>query len=396
MRVTRLELFDFRSYASLRLEPGPGLNLFVGPNAQGKTNLLEALYALATTKSNRAGRDGEMVRFGADACRIVASIERSTNGDVELEMAIGAPGATNIVGERKVVKINHGRQQRVTDLIGSFNAVLFSSTDLDIVRGDPEERRRFLNYEIAQVSPRYVLALGQYRRALEHRNRLLKDLRFGGSHTDAGSLDAWTAQLVEHGAKLIERRRAYLDKLTAHAADVQSALTNGGETLVMEYQPSFPLPETAITAEEIGDVFLQELALRRQDEIHRGSTLLGPQRDELCFRVGESKETAIDVKTFGSQGQQRTVALSLRLAERRLIEEMVGEPPAVLLDDVLSDLDEQRRGQIFALALSGGQTFLTTTDLSAIPADVVAQATIWNVRTGEVTPAVADVKPHGK
>lgn len=387
MRVTRLELFDFRSYSSLRLEPGPGLNLFVGPNAQGKTNLLEALYALATTKSNRAGRDSEMVRFGADACRIVAMVERTTSGDVELEMAIGAAGATNIVGERKVVKINHGRQQRVTDLIGSFNAVLFSSTDLDIVRGDPEERRRFLNYEIAQVSPRYVLALGAHKRALEQRNRLLKDLKWGSPHADVGSLDAWSAQLVEHGAKLIERRRAYLDKLTSHAADVHSALTNGGETLVVEYQPSFPLPEAAITAEEIGEAFLQSLAPLRRDEIQRGSTLLGPQRDELCFRVGASKETAIDVKTFGSQGQQRTVALSLRLAERRLIEEMVGEPPAVLLDDVLSDLDEARRGQIFALALSGGQTFLTTTDLGAIPADVVARATIWNVRTGEVTPA---------
>lgn len=389
MRVTRLELFDFRSYSSLRLEPGPGLNLFVGLNAQGKTNLLEALYALATTKSNRAGRDSEMVRFGADACRIVAAVERSVSGDVELEMAIGAAGATNIVGERKVVKINHGRQQRVTDLIGNFNAVLFSSTDLDIVRGDPEERRRFLNYEIAQVSPRYILALGAHRRALEQRNRLLKDLRWGSSSADPGSLDAWTAQLVEHGSKLIERRRTYLDKLTAHATDVHSALTNGGETLVVEYQPSFPLPLTAITSEEIGEAFLQALAPLRRDEIQRGSTLLGPQRDDLCFRVGASQETAIDVKTFGSQGQQRTVALSLRLAERRLIEEMVGEPPAVLLDDVLSDLDEQRRSQIFALALSGGQTFLTTTDLAAIPADVVAHAHIWNVRTGEVTPATA-------
>ncbi|MBC8101076.1 MAG: DNA replication and repair protein RecF, partial [Cytophagales bacterium] len=213
MRVTRLELFDFRSYSSLRLEPGSGLNLFVGPNAQGKTNLLEALYALATTKSNRASRDTEMVRFGADACRIVAAVARETSGDVELEMAIGAAGATNIVGERKVVKINHGRQGRVTDLIGNFNAVLFSSTDLDIVRGEPEERRRFLNYEIAQVSPRYVLALAAYKRALEQRNRLLKDLRWNSPHADIGSLDTWSEQLAEHGAKLIERRRAYLEKL---------------------------------------------------------------------------------------------------------------------------------------------------------------------------------------
>jgi DNA replication and repair protein RecF len=387
MRVSRLELFDFRNYPTLALEPGPGLNLFVGPNAQGKTNLLEALYVLATTKSARASRDTEMVRFGADACRIVAEVSREQTGDVVLEMAIGAAGATNIGSERKVVKINHGKQTRVTDLIGSFNAVLFSSVDLDIVRGEPEERRRFLNYEIAQVSPRYVLALAAYRRALEQRNRLLKDVRWG--HVGVDTLDAWTAQIVEHGSKLVERRRAYLDKLSMHAATVHSSLTDGGETLIVEYAPSFSLErddtaETPVTAEEVAERFLQALAAVRRDEIARGSTLLGPQRDDLIFRVGPNREAAVDVKTYGSQGQQRTVALSLRLAERRLIEEMVGEPPVVLLDDVLSDLDENRRAQIFALALGGGQTFLTTTDLTALPAEAVAQASVWNVKAGVV------------
>lgn len=384
MRVSRLDLFDFRNYAALHLEPGTGLNLLVGPNAQGKTNLLEALYVLATTKSARASRDGEMVRFGADACRILAEVSREKAGDVHLEMAIGAPTAA-IGGERKIVKVNHGKQARVTELIGNFNAVLFSSVDLDIVRGEPEERRRFLNYEIAQVSPRYVLALGAYRRALEQRNRLLKDVRWG--HVGVDSLDAWTAQIVEHGSKLIERRRAYLDKLSAHAAAVHQALTDGAETLVLEYAPSFRLDTgltNPVTAEEVAERFLEALAAMRRDEIARGSTLLGPQRDDIIFRIGSDLENTVDAKTYGSQGQQRTVALSLRLAERQLIEEMVGEPPVVLLDDVLSDLDERRRAQIFALALGGGQTFLTTTDLGAIPADVVERAALWSVTAGTV------------
>ena len=382
MRVTRLELYDFRNYTLLKLEPGAGLNIVVGPNAQGKSNLLESLYVLATTKSTRAGRDGEMVRFGADACRIVADVSRESNGDVELELAIGSPTATNIGGERKQVRINRGKQSRVTDLIGSFNAVLFSSTDMDIVRGEPEDRRRFLNYEIAQVSPRYVLALAQYRRALEQRNRLLKDVRWGAASVE--SLDAWTAQIVEHGAKLMERRRAYIGKLAAHAADVHASLTGGRESLVVEYALSFDLTAQAITAPDVADEFRAALGTIRRDEIQRGSTLLGPQRDDLCFRVGVDSESAIDVKTYGSQGQQRTVALSLRLAERRLIEEMVGEPPVVLLDDVLSDLDESRRAQIFALALSGGQTFLTTTDLSALPPEAVSIATVWQVEEARV------------
>jgi DNA replication and repair protein RecF len=382
MRVTRLELYDFRNYHHLRLEPAPGLNLLVGPNAQGKTNLLESLYALATTKSARASRDSEMVRFGADACRIVADVSRETTGDVEVEMAIGAAGATNIGAERKIVRVNRSKQARVTDLIGNFNAVLFSSVDLDIVRGEPESRRRFLNYEIAQVSPRYVLALAAYKRALEQRNRLLKDVRWG--HAGVDSLEAWTAQIVEHGAKLIERRRAYVEKLSVHAAAVHHALTNDAETLTVEYAPSFPLDAGVVTAEDAATAFRTALAEVRRDEIQRGTTLLGPQRDDLSFRVGPDADRSVDVKTFGSQGQQRTVALSLRLAERRLIEEMVGEPPVVLLDDVLSDLDERRRAQIFALALSGGQTFLTTTDLSAIPADAVAEGQVWRVTAGEV------------
>jgi DNA replication and repair protein RecF len=390
MHVTRLDLFEFRNYSALHLEPDPGLNLFVGPNAQGKSNLLESLTVLATTKSLRAGRDTELVRFGAEACRIVASVDREIAGAVELELAIGSVGTTGAAGERKTAKINRGRQARVTDLIGGLNAVLFASTDLDIVRGEPEERRRFLNYEIAQVSPRYVLALAAYRRALEQRNRLLRDLRWGGggrwaSSDGSGSLDAWTAQTVEHGSRLIERRRAYVDKLAAHAADVHSALTGGRETLQVEYLPSFPLPDGAVTADEIGAAFLRALDALRSDEMQRGTTLLGPQRDDLCFKVCTDAAGVTDVKTYGSQGQQRTVALALRLAERRLIEEMVGEPPVVLLDDVLSDLDEQRRNQIFAMAFSGGQTLLTTTDLSSLPSAAVERAAIWEVRGGMVS-----------
>ena len=384
MRVSRLDVFDFRNYQHQQIEPAPGLNLLVGPNAQGKSNLLESLYALATTKSIRAGRDFEMVRFGAEAARIVAHVSREKQGDVELEMAIGAQNAPGSPPtERKLVKINRGKQPRVTDLIGNFNAVLFSSADLDIVRGDPDERRRFLNYEIAQVSPRYVLALSSYKRALEQRNRLLKDVRWGNARAD--SLDAWTAQIVEHGAKLMERRRGYLENLSSHAAQVHHALTEGRETLLVEYGPSFALPSEAVTEAEVGEAFTAALLEIRRDEVQRGSTLLGPQRDDVCFRVGPSKDNTRDVKTFGSQGQQRTVALSLRLAERRLIEEMVGEPPVVLLDDVLSDLDEFRRAQIFALALGGGQTFLTVTDLAALPPDAIAQAQIWRVKEGIIT-----------
>ena len=362
MRVSRLELFDFRNYNHLRIEPGAGLNVFVGNNAQGKTNLLEAVCALATTKSVRAGRDNEMVRFGAEACRIVAEVVKDTgSGDTLLEMAINAPSSTERGGgvERKLVKINHGKQTRIADLIGHLNAVFFSSLDLDIVRGEPTERRRFLDYEIAQVSPAYLIAYAQFRKGLEQRNRLLKEIRFGVVSADA--LDAWTEQIIRHGARLMERRRAYITQLAHHADTVQRSITDGAETLTVEYCPSFAIPDGAVTEADIAETFRLALSVVRRDELARGSTLLGPQRDDLSFLVGGDAASATDVRLYGSQGQQRTVALALRLAERKLLEEMVGEPPVVLLDDVLSDLDERRRKEVLALSLTGGLSWLQRT-----------------------------------
>ena len=391
MRVSRLELFDFRNYVYQRVDPGVGLNVFVGHNAQGKTNLLEAVCALATTKSVRAGRDSEMVRFGAEACRIVAEVTKDTgSGDTLLELAIGAgtPNVANTsttrIAERKLVKINHGKQPRIADLIGHLNAVFFSSLDLDIVRGEPTERRRFLDYEIAQVSPAYLIAFAQFRKALEQRNRLLKDIRFGTAGVDA--LDAWTEQIIRHGSRLMERRRAYIGGLAHHADAVQRGITDGAETLTIEYCPSFVLPDGVVAEADIAELFRTALSAVRREELARASTLLGPQRDDLQFRVGADSASATDVRLYGSQGQQRTVALSLRLAERELLEEMVGEPPVVLLDDVLSDLDERRRKEVLALSLSGGQqTFLTVTETNALPPEARDAATIWEVKAGVVT-----------
>jgi len=353
--------------------------VLVGPNAQGKTNILEALYALATTKSHRTSRDSDLVRFGQPAARVAANVMREGAGDALLELALGAPGMGSAA---KLVKINHGKQSRVTDLLGQLNAVLFASTDLDIIRGEPQERRQFLNYEIAQVSPRYVMALASYRKALEQRNRLLKDIKHGEVRAD--SLEAWSGPLIEHGARLIERRKQWLDALSRYAVDIHRNLTSGAEMLQIEYVQSVETSE-ASTFEELSEAFQKALANVRREELARGVTAIGPQRDDLIFRIGSDEDHLLDARTFGSQGQQRTVALSLRLAERRLIEEIVGEAPIVLLDDVLSDLDETRRNQIFALALSGGQTFLTTTDIAPLPLDAVKAASVFAVRQGMLT-----------
>ncbi len=374
MHVTSLNLENFRNYGTLRIEPGNGLNIFVGRNAQGKSNLLESLYILATSKSSRAGKDVELVRFGQPSARIVADVVREKTGDIEIEMSLSQT-------EKKAARINGVRHTRLSEVIGQLNAVLFDSGDLEIIRGEPSVRRRFLDLEIAQTSPRYVLALGSYRKTLEQRNRLLRDLRDGrvpGAARD--SLPAWNEGLAQHGARLIERRRLFLERLAQLASETHRTLSDERDDLRVTYLPSFAI-DGLTEASAIQGRFLEELALVAGEEAARGTTARGPQRDDIAFLVNGQ-----DCRLFGSQGQQRTVALSLKLAERQLIEELVGEPPLLLLDDVLSDLDDARRGLLFDLtARAGSQTFLSCTNLRAFAPAVLERAAVYSVTNGEVT-----------
>jgi len=373
MHVTSLKLENFRNYGTLEIQPGEGLNIFVGLNAQGKSNLLESLYLLATSKSSRAGKDTELVRFDQPNARVTAEVIRTKNSDVEIEIALS-------LTEKKVARINGVKHSRLAEVIGQLNAVLFDSGDLEIIRGEPSVRRRFLDLEIAQTSPRYVLALVAYRKTLEQRNRLLRDLRDGRVPASAReSLPAWNEVLAQHGARLIERRQLFLERLAQLASETHRTLSDERDSLEVNYLPSFALEGIS----EVGEIqrrFQEELAAVAGEEAARGTTLRGPQRDDIGFRVNGQ-----DCRLFGSQGQQRTVALSLKLAERQLIEELVGEPPLLLLDDVLSDLDDARRALLFELtARAGSQTFLSCTNLRAFSPEALERATVYAVSAGEV------------
>ncbi len=373
MHVVSLKLDHFRNYRTLAIEPGPGLNIFVGLNAQGKSNLLESLYLLATSKSSRASKDTELIQFGESQTRVMADVIRAKNSDIEIEMTLSQT-------EKKAARINGVKHTRLAEVIGQLNAVLFDSGDLEIIRGEPSIRRRFLDLEISQTSPRYVLALGAYRKTLEQRNRLLRDLRDGHAPPSArASLPAWNESLAQHGARLMERRRLFLDRLAQLASETHAVLSAGRDALEMTYLPSFPLGDLT-EADAIQAHFLEELAQVAGEEAARGTTVRGPQRDDIAFLVNGQ-----DCRLFGSQGQQRTVALSLKLAERRLIEELVGEPPLLLLDDVLSDLDDARRSLLFDLtAEAGSQTFLSCTNLRAFSPSVLERATVYAVTAGAV------------
>jgi DNA replication and repair protein RecF len=369
MRLLELGLRHYRNYASLSASFSPTLNILVGPNAQGKTNLVEAIGLLATTKSLRGSRDSDLIGFDAEYAVDQGSVSRERRPDVTLEITISR-------AQPKQVRVNGVRQPRLLDFLGEFNAVSFSSADIEVVRGEPALRRRFLDLEIAQIAPGYAYGLAHYRRILEQRNRLLKALREGGSRGLLDSLAAWDEQLLDFGAQMAYRRRQFVRHLEELSRGVHARLTEAGEDLTLAYECSFPLPQTG-DEKEVRAAFEATLREQRAEELRRGVSLVGPHRDDLHFRINGR-----DVRVYGSQGQQRTAALSVRLAEIELIRELAEEPPVCLLDDVLSELDDLRRAQIFDVTLASCQTFLTCTSTRALPESVLSEARVYQVAAG--------------
>ncbi|HLH79948.1 MAG TPA: DNA replication/repair protein RecF [Chthonomonas sp.] len=401
MHIRRLHLTDFRNYAELTLEPAEGLNILYGKNAQGKTNVLEAIALLATTRSMRAGRDSQMIRTGTEQAHIHAEVVREREGEVELFLTL-------FQTDRKSVQINHLKRERVLDLLGQFNAVFFGASELAIVSGEPADRRHFLNMGISQISPRYVYDLGHYRRVLEQRNRLLRDLREMRLARKDSGLEVWNEQLVRYGTSLIRRRLFYIERLIPLVAQIHEELSEGKERLELRYQSGIDLAsDTALGTQEAGtamltaeasaekvspftvvydaeerqlrNLFERHLQQMQEEELRRGTTLIGPQRDDLVFLIN-----GVDARIYGSQGQQRTVALSLKLAEFCLMESFVGEPPVMLLDDVMSDLDDVRRRRLLKWIQGRCQTFLTCTNLRSFPKEVLRDAAVFQVRAGTV------------
>ena len=417
MRVCNLKLSGFRNYRELEFIPSGGINILYGENAQGKSNVLEAISLLATTRSLRASRESELIQSGSEMAHVTAEVDREREGDAELQVSV-------FQGEKKAVRVNGMKRERVVDLLGQFNAVFFGSIDLPIVTGEPSDRRHYLNVEISQISPRYVYDLGHFKRVLAHRNRLLKELRERPRKPEESGLDVWDEQLITFGARLLDKRRFYLDRLSPLAQEIHRDLSDGRETLEVRYLPSVNLPERVsvlavkessreekyLTEAEnathsaeseasptekqtqasrpplteldaITEAFSRQLRSIAPEEMRRGTTLLGPQRDDMMFLIN-----GVDARLYGSQGQQRTVALSLKLAEFRLIEDYVGEPPVMLLDDVMSDLDDIRRKHLLSWVRRRCQTFITCTNLRSFPKEILDEAATFKVVAGTVLP----------
>lgn len=358
MIVESLELKNYRNYDELHMEFSPGTNILYGNNAQGKTNVLEAVYVCCTTKSHRSSKDKEMIRFHEDESHIKLTV-RKNDVPYRIDMHLKKNKA-------KGVAINGIPIRKASELFGIVNVVFFSPEDLNLIKNGPAERRKFIDLELCQLNKLYVHALVSYNKILMQRNKLLKDLAFHPEYEE--TLDVWDMQLVHYGKEIIQCRQEFIGQLNEIIHEIHWKLSGEKEDLIMVYDPN-------ATVENLE----AELKRSRVQDKKQKTTLVGPHRDDIGFFMGE-----IDIRKFGSQGQQRTAALSLKLAEIELVKKLVKDYPILLLDDVLSELDGERQNHLLS-AINHIQTMITCTGLEDFVNNRFQIDKLYRVVEGTVT-----------
>ncbi len=397
MYLKHLSLTNFRNFARLDLDVPRRAVLLVGSNAQGKTSLLEAIYFLATFTSFQTHTDRQLVNFHAmretlAVARLVADYQRGQRAHrIEVRVIVEAVGALGQRARKEILL--DGVKRASSEVIGHFNAVLFIPQMSQIIEGGPEDRRRYLNLALAQTIPSYAKTLSDYHATLTQRNALLKQLAERGG--DQSQLEYWDKSLVNAGAQLILWRIQSIQEIERFAARTHLRLTRGKEVLRLAYDPAFdplprpngqialrldtPLDRSTLELESIKRGFAEALKKLRYEEISRGVTTIGPHRDELRFLAN-----GIDLGDYGSRGQIRTTILALKLAEVAWMKERTGEWPVILLDEVMAELDVERRADLLSALEETEQTLLTTTDLNLFAPEFAQNATLWRVDDGKV------------
>ncbi|RFU62514.1 DNA replication/repair protein RecF [Peribacillus glennii] len=369
MHIEHLKLKNYRNYEDLEISFENKVNVILGENAQGKTNVMESIFVLAMAKSHRTSNDKDLIRWDEEYAKIEGRIRKRLTS-IPLELVISKKG--------KKAKSNHIEQQKLSQYVGTMNVVMFAPEDLHLVKGSPQVRRRFIDMEIGQVSPVYLHDMSQYQKILQQRNHYLKLLQIR-KQTDTAMLDVLTEQLIEYAARIIDKRYQFLSLLQEWAEPIHSGISRNLEKLKIEYKPSLDVSESMDLTKMIEE-FEDKFVKIRTREIERGVTLIGPHRDDLVFFVNGR-----DVQTFGSQGQQRTTALSLKLAEIELIHSEIGEYPILLLDDVLSELDDYRQSHLLNTIQGKVQTFVTTTSTDGINHQTLRDASTFHVAQGTLS-----------
>lgn len=357
MIVKSLELMNFRNYERLDIDFDPSTNIIFGNNAQGKTNILEALCVSATSRSHRGSRDREMIRFGEEEAHIRSIVEKETS-EYQIDIHLKKNHA-------KGIAVNKVPIRKSSDLFGILNVIFFSPEDLSIIKNGPDKRRRFIDTELCQVDRIYLYNLTEYNKALNQRNKLLKDIKYNKKLLD--TLSVWDDKLAEFGSKLIKRRETFIEEIAPVVNELHAAISGEKEEVKLTY-------ERNVSAEG----FREALDLAFDNDMRLGSTTNGPHRDDLRFDL-----SGVDLRRYGSQGQQRTAALSLKLSEVTMMEKEIGDKPVLLLDDVLSELDSSRQKYLLS-SLSDTQTMITCTGLDDFVKNQYKVNRVFEVRNGVI------------
>lgn len=358
MIIKSIELADYRNYEELNLTFDRGTTILYGDNAQGKTNILEAVYLAATTKSHKGSKDREIIRFGKEEAHIRTYLEKENVG-TRVDMHLRKAGSKGIAIDGQKIK-------RAADLLGLCNVVFFSPEDLGIIKNGPAERRRFVDMELCQLDSIYLNDLNNYNKIVNQRNKLLKDMYLSPGLKE--TLGIWDMQLVAYGSKIIERRKGFVSQLNEIIYEIHKRLSGGKEELKIKYEP-----DTSV------DDFESKLFMNMDKDMKLKMTSVGPHRDDFVFQIG-----GMDARKFGSQGQQRTAALSLKLAEIELVKKITNDTPVLLLDDVLSELDSSRQ-QLLLAGMGDIQTIITCTGLEEFVNNRFRINKVYRVTDGKVS-----------
>lgn len=359
MRIKSLKLRNYRNYDILNLDFDEAANIFYGDNAQGKTNILEAVYLTGTTKSHRGAKDREMIRFGCDESHLETIVEK--NGiDYQIDMHLKKTGS-------KGIAINKIPIKRASELFGIVNLVFFSPEDLNVIKNGPSERRRFIDMELSQLDKVYMNNLSNYNKIVNQRNHLLKEMAFGEKTSLESTLDVWDMQLVHYGNKIIERRTEFIQEMNEIISSIHKKLTGDREDIKVIYEP------------HNGRLSLEDaLKKNRERDLRLRSTSTGPHRDDICFMTGD-----LDIRKYGSQGQQRTAALSLKLSEIEMVKRAIHDTPVLLLDDILSELDKHRQNYLLD-SIHDIQTLITCTGVDEFVNHRFSINKVFHVQNGQV------------
>lgn len=378
MYLESLNLRHFRNYREQQVSFTAAKTIVLGDNAQGKSNLIEAVEILSALKSHRTSRDRELIQSSETSAQITGNLDRLATGNIELSITLRANG-------RRTVALNGLAQRRQLDFLGKLNMVQFSSLDLDLVRGGPDCRRSWMDGLLIQLEPIYAHILQQYNQILRQRNARIKTIKAAqqeGKTIAIDDLALWDAQLAVAGSRVIRRRDRVIQRLLPFAQHWHEAISGKIEQLEITYRPNVAIEGDAniSSPEAIQSAFLDKIQEKRTIELYQGSSLVGPHRDDIEFTVNGTA-----ARQYGSQGQQRTLVLALKLAELKLIEEVIGEPPILLLDDVLAELDLHRQNQLLDAIQDRFQTLITTTHLGSFDAQWLNSAQILHINSGQLT-----------